>query len=143
MSEQLATRGSGGSKSVNISSPRPRFESHPSPPDGHHHSSTPILFDKMDAPRDPLSLFPPSPDATSPASLLQLLFAASSAFAQNWTVNPFIPPAIPLAVKTPYLQTWIQRAGANSSLNYGRPYYLDGSVDHESKLLQRIRTLTA
>ncbi|KAF9784530.1 hypothetical protein BJ322DRAFT_1109249 [Thelephora terrestris] len=62
-----------------------------------------------------------------PSSCLQLLFVASSALAQNWTANPFIPPALPLAVKTPYLQTWVQRAGVNSSLNYGWQSYRDGS----------------
>ena len=41
--------------------------------------------------------------------LLQFLLAASAALGQNWKADPFIPPAIPLAVKSPYLQIWSQQ----------------------------------
>ncbi|KAF9790927.1 hypothetical protein BJ322DRAFT_417052 [Thelephora terrestris] len=50
---------------------------------------------------------------------LQLLSVASFAFAQNFAVDPFIPPMAPLAVKMPYLQAWLPKGGANCSLNSG------------------------
>ncbi|KAF9791272.1 hypothetical protein BJ322DRAFT_439174 [Thelephora terrestris] len=62
-----------------------------------------------------------------PLSFLQLLFAASFAFAQNWTVTPFIPPATPLAVRGPYLQSWMNQGVTNGSLNSGWQSYRDGS----------------
>lgn len=61
-------------------------------------------------------------------SLLQFLLAAPLVFAQNWTANPFIPPATPLAVKGPFVQTWLPLAGTNISLNSGWQIYRDGSV---------------
>ena len=62
-------------------------------------------------------------------SLLQPLLVAPLAFAQNWTANPFIPPATPLAVKGSYVQAWLPQGGAvNSSLNSGFQTYRDGTV---------------
>ena len=69
--------------------------------------------------------------------LLQLLFFTPLVFAQDWTANPFIPPATPLAVRGPYLQTWLQQAAANNSLNSWWQYYRDGTVGHLPPLLQR------
>ena len=46
-------------------------------------------------------------------STLQLLVGASLAFVQNWTGDPFIRPAAPLAVKGPFLQTWMPLKGAS------------------------------
>ena len=63
-----------------------------------------------------------------PFSLLPFLLAASFAFAQNWTASPFIPPAIPLAVKTPYIQTWKQQGTADGSLNVGWATFRDSTV---------------
>lgn len=63
----------------------------------------------------------------------QLLFAVPCAVAQNWTANPFVPPATPLAVRTPYLQTWAQMGGVNGSLNSGWQSYRDGSVCHRTE----------
>ena len=47
--------------------------------------------------------------------LLQFLLVASTALAQNWTADPFIPPAIPFAVKSPYLQTWSRQGTPQST----------------------------
>jgi len=62
--------------------------------------------------------------------LLQLLFVASFALAQtqNWTADPFVPPAIPLAVKSPYVQTWLRQGAAEGSLNSGWASFRDKSV---------------
>ncbi|KAF9780602.1 hypothetical protein BJ322DRAFT_1164970 [Thelephora terrestris] len=60
-------------------------------------------------------------------SFLQLLFAASFAFAQNWTVMPLIPPVNPLAVRGPYPQSWMDQGVTNGSLNSGWQSYRDGS----------------
>ncbi|KAF9782924.1 hypothetical protein BJ322DRAFT_182136 [Thelephora terrestris] len=61
-------------------------------------------------------------------SLLQLLFLASFALAANWTATPFVPPAIPLAVKSPYLQTWMLQGTAEGSLNSGWESFRDGTI---------------
>lgn len=73
-----------------------------------------------------------------PLLLFQLFCVTSLAVAQNWKADPFIPPAIPLAVKTPYLQTWMQEGTAEGSLNSGWESFRDGSVNHLLGLLQRI-----
>lgn len=65
-----------------------------------------------------------------PLELLLLFFVVPLAFAQNWTANPFIPPATPLAVKGPFLQTWLQETTVNSSLNAGWQFYRDGTVGY-------------
>ena len=62
------------------------------------------------------------------SSFLQLLFVASIAFAQNWKADPFVPPAIPLAVRTPYIQTWLRQGTAEGSLNSGWESFRDKSV---------------
>jgi len=63
-----------------------------------------------------------------PLPLLHLLFVASIAFAQSWEADPFIPPAIPLAVKSPYLQTWSRQGAAEGSLDSGWASFRDKSV---------------
>ena len=52
-------------------------------------------------------------------SLLLFLLLASTAIAQSWRSNPFVPPAVPLAVKSPYLQTWLRQGAEHrdGSLN--------------------------
>ena len=62
-------------------------------------------------------------------SLLQLLFLASFALA-NWTATPFVPPAVPLTVNSPYLQTWMTQGTAEGSLNSGWESFRDGTVSH-------------
>ena len=73
-----------------------------------------------------------------PLSFLQILFVASFVLAQNWTGSPFIPPAIPLAVKSPYLQTWSQQGTAVGSLNSAWESFRDGTVSHLLEFLWRI-----
>ena len=77
-----------------------------------------------------------------PLSLLQLLLLTVFALAQNWKATPFIPPAIPLAVKSPYLQTWMQQGKSEGSLNSGWETFRDGSVNHLLGPLQQIQLLT-
>ena len=60
----------------------------------------------------------------------QLLFMASFALAQNWAANPFVPPSAPLAVKMPFLQTWLPQGGANGSLSSEWPSFRGDSVGH-------------
>ena len=72
----------------------------------------------------------------SPLPLLQFLLVASTALAQNWTADPFIPPAIPLAVKSPYLQTWLRQGAAEGSLNSGWGSFRDKTVRVRPELLQ-------
>ena len=56
-------------------------------------------------------------------SLLFLLTALwfSGASAQNgpsrWTATPFNPPALPLAVRSPYLNTWLLQGNDPPPLN--------------------------
>lgn len=63
-----------------------------------------------------------------PLSLLQFLSVASFAFAANWTANPFVPPAVPLAVKSPFLQAWAMQGTAEGSLNSGWETFRDGAI---------------
>lgn len=65
-----------------------------------------------------------------PLSLLQLLSVVAFALAANWTANPFVPPAVPLAVKSPFLQTWLMQGTAEGSLNSGWEAFRDGAVSH-------------
>ncbi|KAJ7232842.1 hypothetical protein B0H12DRAFT_1239497 [Mycena haematopus] len=56
------------------------------------------------------------------AGLLALQAAATS-----WTSTPFNPPSIPLAVRTPYLNTWLPQ-GQGSALNTAWPNFWAGQV---------------
>lgn len=47
--------------------------------------------------------------------------------ALNWTAKPFNPPSVPLAVKTPYLSTWLAQ-GSGNALNDDWPRFWTGSV---------------
>ena len=67
-----------------------------------------------------------------PLPFLQLLFLTSFAVAQRWTATPFIPPAVPLTVKTPYLQTWLSEGAGEGSLNSGWESFRDGTVSSTS-----------
>ena len=55
------------------------------------------------------------------ASLLAPVLGAS------WTATPFNPAAVPLAVRTPYLSTWLPQ-GAGTALNDAWPTFWTGSV---------------
>ena len=72
-----------------------------------------------------------------PLSLLRLLSVASIALAQTWEATPFIPPAIPLAVKSPYVQTWSQQGAAEGSLDSGWESFRDGTVCVQPEFLQQ------
>ena len=61
---------------------------------------------------------------------LKLFFVASFALAQNWAANPFIPPSAPLAVKMPFLQTWLPQGEASGSLSSGWQSFRSDSVGH-------------
>jgi hypothetical protein len=57
------------------------------------------------------------------------LFGISSA--QNtpdWQATPFNPPAIPLAVRSPYLSAWLQGGNTGGRLNGQWPTFWTGSV---------------
>ncbi|KAF5366812.1 hypothetical protein D9758_006553 [Tetrapyrgos nigripes] len=59
------------------------------------------------------------------ASLALLL---STVYAQvSWTVSPFNPPSIPLAVRTPYLSAWLPQ-GPGAALNGAWPTFWTGSI---------------
>ncbi|KAK7032863.1 DUF1793-domain-containing protein [Favolaschia claudopus] len=48
--------------------------------------------------------------------VLRLLSAVSVVSAVNWTATPFLPPSYPLAVRTPFLSTWLPQ-GTGAALN--------------------------
>lgn len=58
--------------------------------------------------------------------LLSLLVSVATA-APSWTVEPFNPPAIPLAVKHPYLNVWLPQGGG-AELNRNWPRLWTGDV---------------
>ncbi|KZV92933.1 DUF1793-domain-containing protein [Exidia glandulosa HHB12029] len=62
----------------------------------------------------------------SSLGLLSLLASATRA-APSWTVEPFNPPAIPLAVKHPYLNVWLPQ-GQGAELNRNWPRLWTGDV---------------
>jgi len=71
-----------------------------------------------------------------PLSLLQLFFVVSVAFAQTWKANPFVPPALPLAVKSPYLQIWWRQGATGDSINSRMDFFRDKSVWIRPELVQ-------
>ena len=46
----------------------------------------------------------------------------------DWQSTPFNPPAIPLAVRSPYLSTWLQGGDSGGRLNGQWPTFWTGSV---------------
>ncbi|KAG8707228.1 hypothetical protein FRC09_001952 [Ceratobasidium sp. 395] len=61
------------------------------------------------------------------------LFSASNAAvvprqSTSWTSTPFNPPAIPLAVRSPYLSTWLQGGNGGGQLNGQWPTFWTGSI---------------
>jgi hypothetical protein len=67
------------------------------------------------------------------ATLLQIvvLFAplatSLARAAVTWTAEPLNPPAVPLAVRTPYLSAWLQQ-GDGQPLNGAWPSFWTGTV---------------
>jgi hypothetical protein len=47
--------------------------------------------------------------------------------AVTWTAQPLNPPAVPLAVRTPYLSAWLQQ-GSGQPLNGAWPSFWTGMV---------------
>lgn len=67
------------------------------------------------------------PSVNAAVALLSLLLYANVVHALNWTAEPFNPPAIPLAVRTPYLSAWLPQ-GEGAALNDRWPTFWTGSV---------------
>ena len=60
-------------------------------------------------------------------SLLSFFYFANSVFALSWTVSPFNPSAVPLAVRSPYLSAWLLQ-GAGNALNGDWAKFWTGTV---------------
>ncbi|KAM6494692.1 protein of unknown function (DUF1793) domain containing protein [Amanita muscaria] len=56
-----------------------------------------------------------------------LLLLVPTIQAVSWTATPFNPPAIPLAVRTPYLSVWLPQ-GAGAALNDAWPTFWTGQI---------------
>lgn len=61
------------------------------------------------------------------AALASLALASAVNAAVSWTATPFNPASIPLAVRTPYLSTWLPQ-GAGTALNAAWPTFWNGNV---------------
>ncbi|KAJ7658891.1 hypothetical protein B0H17DRAFT_345172 [Mycena rosella] len=59
--------------------------------------------------------------------LCTALFALHALAAPSWTATPFNPPSIPLAVRTPYLSTWLPQ-GQGVALNDAWPTFWAGQT---------------
>ncbi|KAJ7618784.1 hypothetical protein FB45DRAFT_932463 [Roridomyces roridus] len=59
--------------------------------------------------------------------LCTALYALHTVAAPSWTSTPFNPPSIPLAVRSPYLSTWLPQGGG-SALNGGWPVFWAGQT---------------
>jgi len=62
--------------------------------------------------------------------LLPTFLATGALFtnaAVTWTADPLNPPAVPLAVRTPYLSAWLPQ-GSGQPLNGVWPTFWTGSV---------------
>ena len=66
------------------------------------------------------------------------LFAASTlgVDAVSWSATPFSPAAVPLAVRSPYLSTWLPQ-GNGTALNEGWSQFWDTNVSGSIRLLMR------
>ncbi|KAJ7924394.1 hypothetical protein B0H13DRAFT_1192380 [Mycena leptocephala] len=56
------------------------------------------------------------------------LYALQALAAPSWTATPFNPPSIPLAVRSPYLNAWLQQ-GQGVALNDAWPTFWAGQVN--------------
>jgi hypothetical protein len=54
-------------------------------------------------------------------------FALQALAAPSWTSTPFNPPSIPLAVRSPYLNTWLPQ-GQGVALNDAWPSFWAGRI---------------
>ncbi|KAG9017718.1 hypothetical protein FRB95_007102 [Tulasnella sp. JGI-2019a] len=60
-------------------------------------------------------------------ALASLALASAVNAAVTWTAIPFNPASIPLAVRTPYLSTWLPQ-GAGTALNAAWPTFWNGDI---------------
>lgn len=58
---------------------------------------------------------------------LPAVLVSSIVGATPWTATPFSPPAIPLAVKSPYVSAWLMQ-GQGAALNDAWPNFWTGTV---------------
>lgn len=72
-------------------------------------------------------MFSRLPSGNASVALILALLYANVARALDWTAEPFNPPAIPLAVRTPYLSTWLPQ-GEGAALNDRWATFWTGSV---------------
>jgi len=61
-------------------------------------------------------------------SFYTLFISAWIVGAYAWSSTPFQPPSYPLAVRTPYLSTWLPQAQVGSALNDGWAEFWTGQV---------------
>ncbi|KAJ3558367.1 hypothetical protein NM688_g972 [Phlebia brevispora] len=61
------------------------------------------------------------------ATLLTLLVVRSVVAAVTWTATPFNPASVPLAVRSPYLSTWLNQ-GSGTALNADWPRFWTGTI---------------
>ncbi|KAG8887675.1 hypothetical protein FRB98_009184 [Tulasnella sp. 332] len=61
------------------------------------------------------------------AALASLALTSAVNAAVTWTATPFNPASIPLAVRTPYLSTWLPQ-GAGTALNAAWPTFWNGNI---------------
>ena len=74
--------------------------------------------------------------AISFAAASLLSYAVIALGAVTWTADPFIPAAVPLAVRSPYLSTWLPQ-GNGTALNEGWSQFWDTNVSGSIRLLMR------
>ena len=74
------------------------------------------------------------------ASLLS--YAVIVLGAVTWTADPFIPAAVPLAVRSPYLSTWLPQ-GNGTALNEGWSQFWDTNVSGSIRLCVRLAIAVA
>ncbi|KAJ7634847.1 hypothetical protein FB45DRAFT_1142317 [Roridomyces roridus] len=59
--------------------------------------------------------------------LCTAIYALHALAAPSWTSTPFSPPSIPLAVRSPYVNTWLKQ-GAGTALNDAWPVFWAGQT---------------
>ena len=80
--------------------------------------------------------------ATSFAAASVLSYAVIALGAVTWTADPFIPAAVPLAVRSPYLSTWLPQ-GNGTALNEGWSQFWDTNVSGSIRLRIRLAIAVA
>lgn len=65
------------------------------------------------------------------------LFLFMAAVRGDIVSSPFVPPSQPLAVRSPYLSTWLQQADGGTALNDDWPRFWAGQVSLITMLLNQ------